>query len=352
MEASRLTPTQVSKFLAKTIPARLPILLTGSPGVGKTDLVIQAAIDAECDIVISHPVVSDPTDAKGLPWPDKDSMTARFLPLGEVAELLTCTRPTVWFLDDLGQAAPATQCSYMQWLLARRVNGHILPDHVTIIAATNRRQDRAGVQGILEPVKSRFASIIEVNTSLDGWCNWAIGSGIETTVLAFLRYRPELLCAPNPTADMSNAPSPRTWANLSKLAELGLPKDVRLPVYAGAVGHGAAVEYLAYEEIFNSLVTADEILINPGTATIPTKINELYAVATALAAKTTKGNCGRAIQYLERVCEAGKGEFAVLSWRDATRRTPTLSNTREAIGMYAERSDSKLGALINGKVAS
>lgn len=348
-----MTPNQVSKFLAAAIPARLPVLLTGSPGVGKTMLVEQAAEAAGCDIVISHPVVSDPTDAKGLPWPDKDSMTARFLPLGEVAELLTCTRPTVWFLDDLGQAAPATQAAYMQWLLARRVNGHILPDHVTIIAATNRRQDRAGVQGILEPVKSRFASIVEVNTHLDEWCGWAIGADIETTVIAFLRYRPELLCAPNPTADMSNAPSPRTWANLSKLAGLGLPSEVRLPIYSGAVGQGAAVEYLAYETMFGSLVTADEILLNPTRAEIPTKPSELYAVSTALGAKVSVNTADRMLSYLERVCEAGKGEFAVLSWLDATRRLgSTLSNCRAAIGMYATGGDSKLGKLINGDYAS
>jgi hypothetical protein len=57
----------------------------------------------------------------------------------------------------------------MQLILARRVNSFTLPDCVSFVAASNRRQDKAGVTGILEPVKSRFATILEVSPDLDDW---------------------------------------------------------------------------------------------------------------------------------------------------------------------------------------
>ncbi len=75
---------------------------------------------------------------------------------------MTATKLTACFIDDLGQATPAVQAAAMQLILARTLNGHRVSDHVVFIAATNRRTDRAGVSGILEPVKSRFATLVEL----------------------------------------------------------------------------------------------------------------------------------------------------------------------------------------------
>ena len=83
---------------------------------------------------------------------------AEFLPFGDLRALIQADKDTVFFLDDLGQAPPTVQAAAMQLILARRINGHHVSDSVTFIAATNRKQDKAGVSGILEPVKSRFAT--------------------------------------------------------------------------------------------------------------------------------------------------------------------------------------------------
>ncbi len=52
-------------------------------------------------------------------------------------EVATRAMTPVCLLDDLGQAPPAVQAAAMQLLLARRVNGHAVSDHVTFLAATN-----------------------------------------------------------------------------------------------------------------------------------------------------------------------------------------------------------------------
>ena len=104
-----MKPSQLTTFLASAIAAKAPILITGAPGIGKSALVEQAAREAGADMILSHPAVADPTDAKGLPWANPDSESATFLPFGELAQALKAERPTVWFLDDLGQAPPAVQ---------------------------------------------------------------------------------------------------------------------------------------------------------------------------------------------------------------------------------------------------
>lgn len=316
-----MRPRDVTSFLETTLPARLPILLTGAPGVGKSDLVAQAAAGAGCDLIISHPVVADPTDAKGLPWPAPDGRTAHFLPFGDMARALSAESPTVWFLDDLGQASPAVQASFMQLLLARRVNGHVLPEHVTFVAATNRRTDRAGVSGILEPVKSRFASIVEVEANLDDWSAWALDHDQPVELVAFLRFRPDLLHVFAPTADLTNSPSPRTWANAGRLVALALPPALELPALGGAVGAPAAAELVAFlRMVRDPALNLDAILLSPDTADIPTAPSALYAVATGLAARATAANFGRIARYCERLAAASKAEFAVLTLRDCVRR--------------------------------
>lgn len=341
----QVTPSQLKTILSAAIPARLPILITGAPGVGKSDIVSQAAIESGAEIILSHPAVADPTDAKGLPWPKADKDEATFLPFGELARALKATVPTVWFLDDLGQATPAVQASFMQLILARRVNGHILPDCVTFIAATNRRADRAGVSGILEPVKSRFATIVELHPDVDSWSNWAMGAGITPVLIAFLRYRPDHLSAFTPTADMSNSPMPRTWANLAKLEALSLPQQVELAAMSGAVGEGPAAEYIAFRRMFQSLTSIDAILLDPKGCKLPTAPNELYATCTALASKATDTNLSRIGIVATRLMNAGRGEFSALLMRDCIRRTPKLQYTDAFIRIAS----GPVGQLLSGQ---
>lgn len=331
----KLKPNKALELLSATIPSRLSVLLAGPPGVGKSDLVAQAAAACGHDLVVSHPVVSDPTDFKGLPWPGKSGETAEFLPFGEFAAALKAERPTVWFLDDLGQAPASVQAACMQLLLARRVNGHILPDCVTFVAATNRRGDKAGVQGLLEPVKSRFAAIIELEPDVDAWTNWAIGSGMPPELIAFIRFRPDLLHGFKPTQDLEQSPCPRTWAFVGKLIGLSLPREIELAAYAGAVGEGAAVELMAFLEIYRSLPSLDAILLDPDAASIPAEPSALYAVSAGLAARANAENCERVFRYAERLREAGHGEFAVLLVRDALRRDGGIKDTAAFVRLAA-----------------
>jgi hypothetical protein len=343
-----MKPSQLATFLASAFAEHLPVLITGMPGVGKSDVVAQATRAADAEFLLSHPAVADPTDAKGLPWPDKDGKSATFLPFGELHQAMHAKRETVWFLDDLGQAQPAVQASYMQLLLARRVNGHALPDNVTFVAATNRRTDRAGVSGILEPVKSRFAAIVELTPDLDDWCVWAFAQGyIPAELIAFLRFRPELLCKFEPTADLTNCPVPRTWMHAGKILNLQLPAAIEGQALAGAVGAGAATELLAFLQMYRQLPNIDGILLDPDAQDIPTQPNVLYAVITGLGVKANEQNIGRVARYAETLHEEAHGEFAALLLRDATRRDPELMNTPE----FARLVSGELGQLIGGATA-
>ena len=60
---------------------------------------------------------------------------------------------------------------------------------VAWVAATNRREDMAGVQGMLEPVKSRFYSILNVEVNAKDWVNWYNTQGLPGELGAYVQWK-------------------------------------------------------------------------------------------------------------------------------------------------------------------
>ena len=333
MSNFHVTPSELKELLRATIPARLPVLITGAPGVGKSDIVTQAAAELGCDVILSHPAVSDPTDLKGMPCIING--LADFQPFGELRRAMEASTPTVWFLDDLGQAPQSVQAAAMQILLAREVAGHKVSDHVTFIAATNRREDRAGVSGILEPVKSRFATIVELRVDVKAWETWALANDIPTELISFIRFRPNLLCDFKPSMELNNSPCPRTVHSVGKLMKAGIPKHLEYPAFAGAAGEGFSAEFLGFLKIFRNLPDPAAVLMNPDKADVPTDPATLYALTGALARRANPENSERFFQYSARL----PAEFSVMMTRDAVALCPDIQKTRHYISWCVKNED-------------
>jgi ATPase family associated with various cellular activities (AAA) len=343
MSIPSLKPSQFRQLLTKSLPAKFNVLVYGSPGLGKSNIVEQVCAESNADCIIMHPVVSDPTDFKGMPWVGEAGAT--FLPFGDLQRLLHATRLTACFIDDWGQATETVQAAAMQLILARRINGHRVSDEVVFFAATNRRTDLGGVRGLLEPVKSRFGTLVQLKADVHDWRAWAATQAdMAAEVIAFLDFRPELLSDFQPTKDFTNSPSPRGWHQVSKALSLELPPEILIPVIQGAVGEGAGIEFVAFLQTWSQMVSPDLILTTPDTAPIPTEPSALYAIATALAMRVQKESLGRYARYLERLTAEDKGEFAAVSLKTALSRDPALSNT----AAYVKAMSGPLGQLMLG----
>jgi hypothetical protein len=339
---NQVKPSQLRAILKRTIPERYPVLISGAPGIGKTDIVESTCQEIGAHCIVMHPVVSDPTDFKGMPFITEKG--ARFVPFDDLDELIDAKELTAVFLDDLGQASASVQAAAMQLILARKINRHKISDNVVFLAATNRRTDRAGVTGILEPVKSRFLTILELVTNYKEWRAWARTAGIHPIVIAFLGARPQFLSDFQPSADLTNSPCPRTWSSVSKTAYLDLPKQLSLPMYVGSVGSTAALEYSAYLNIWQNTVSHDLVLTTPSTAPIPKEVDSLYALMGALAMHVEAFRMPAYCEYLERLQREGRAEFAAMSLQDALARDGKLANTHA----YITAMSGPLGQLMTG----
>lgn len=126
---------------------------------------------------------------------------------------------------------------------------------------------------------------------------------------------------------------------------MGLPDDVLSIAIAGAVGPGAASEFMGFLRLYRALPPIDDILADPMGIPLPDEPNVLYAVATALASRATADNFDAVADYAERLLDEGHGEFAVLTIRDAHRRNDELSKTTRFGALVT---DSEIGNLIGG----
>lgn len=319
-----MTPEQLKETLVKLIKAGLPALIVGQPGVGKTEIMCQAAEDVGANVIVSHPVVSDPTDYKGMPYASEGK--AEFLTFGDLQQMIDAGTRTVVVFDDLGQAPSMVQAALMQVLGKREINGKKISKHITFLAATNDRNHHAGVTGMLEPVKSRFATILRLKTSLEDWIKWAITHDMPSELIALFRFDANIWDKYKwkPTAEIENQACPRTIAYMGKLHNAGI---VGMSEFAGAVGEGLASEYLGFLKIVEMLPTIDGILLNPDRAEVPEESSALYAISTTLASKITKDNLSRVLKYLHRIPE----EFMILCMKDAAMRESKILQCKAAI---------------------
>jgi len=319
-----MKPSTAAQIVEKMVLNYKPVLLVGMPGIGKTSIIEQVAEKTGSDLMVSHPVVNDPTDAKGFPCVIKN--VAQFLPFGDLNYAINYTgKRLIWLLDDLGQARPATQAAYMQLLLTGRINGHKLPDKVVFIAATNRKEDRAGVSGILEPVKSRFHMIIEIEPDVESFIAWGLTTKrIRKEVIACLRLFPELLVSP-PSREIKPSANPRVWEFASQCLDANFPPALVYDSLISCIGESAGSQLYGMITIFKNLPSVSSIVKNPGTVDIPSNPSSLHALCTVLAKFLEKKpeKVGSVFKFANRL----PGDFSVCLIRDSLALRPELADT-------------------------
>lgn len=317
-----MKPSDVAINLAVLIKHRMPALLIGKPGVGKTDTVGQGCEAAKADLVVFHPAVSDPTSFEGLPWVIDGN--AVFLPIGKLKQLVNAKRPTVALFDDLGQAKEAVQAACMQLFLARMIGDHKISPFVTFIGATNSREHRAGVIGMLEPVKSRFKTLIKFEADATDWISWGRRNGVDERMTMFIQSRPDLIDKFEPSLDLVNSPVPRTITNAAEFLPLDLPPQIKRDNIEGAVGEGFAHELYGFLEAVDAFANFDKLFTQPEDVNVDKDVSVQFAVASLIASRANEKNFHNILRAVARL----QPDYQIVAVNAAIERTPALVNTR------------------------
>jgi hypothetical protein len=297
------------------ISARQPSFVWGGPGLGKSDVVRQVARETNVTLQDVRALLLDPVDLRGLPYLSEDHQSKWAPP-----DFLPRDGEGILFLDELNAAPAMVQAGCYQLVLDRKLGEYTLPDGWVIVAAGNRDGDRAVTSRMPTPLRNRFTHLT-FEVDMQEWCAWAIGANIRPEVIAFIRFKPDLLS--NFDRDANAFPSPRSWAFVSNILNQSPSSDIEHDLIAGTVGDGAATEFSAFLTTFRNLPNIDSILLNPEHEPVPNDAGAQFAVASALAYRATDTNFDRICKYLKRM----PTEFSVLCVHDASRRQPDVRYT-------------------------
>ena len=329
--AISIGPSQLEEALINNvIPSGISSFITGAPGVGKSDIIRSVAAQTDRNVIDIRASLLDPVDLRGLPSVG-DGMTKWNLP-----DFLPTEGNGVMFLDEINVAPKMVQGSLYQLVLDRKLGDYEVPDGWAVVAAGNRRQDRAIVPDAGTALGTRFLHL-ELEPNLDDFTEYAVrdDSGIATEVLAFIRFRPELLH--KFTADEKTHPTPRTWSFVSRIFETNVSRALRLPLYSGCIGEAAAVEFIGFLDIMERIPSIDEILLDPAGASVPESqdVAVLYATTAALSKRANAENVSKVFHYLDRLPE----EFAGFCVKAMLGRDKALSRTKAFTAFAVKHQD-------------
>ena len=320
-----MRPSEISIALTHAFAeeVKLPIMLWGSPGIGKSALVRAVAADQGRSVRDIRLALLDPTDLRGIPFYNPETNTAEWA----IASILPQDRDStdVLFLDEINAAPPVIQAAAYQLVLDRKIGEYTLPDGVDIIAAGNREGDKAVTFKMPTPLLNRFIHL-DFDVKFEDWYDWAINQGINDHVVGFLNFQKPKLNMFDPQSKSRGFPTPRSWEFVSKLMAKTLPEHVLRGMVTGAIGEGTMIEFMTYREVYLKIPSPEEVLdgkvkkLKDGTS-----LSAQYAMITSLSyeLKNRFDDMGKsekwlknAATYFDFVHASFSPEFAICGVRD------------------------------------
>lgn len=315
------------------------LFLVGPSGVGKSDCVRQAAQQLGATFGTSFPVLDlrlsqmEPPDFCGVP---------------SVREGRTVKNPPEWLpadpdsrgfilLDEITSAPPVMQAAAYQVALDRCMGDTPIPAGWMVIAAGNRASDRGVNYPLAAPLLARM-TLLNVESSLDGFVDYCAKRNVRPEVIAFVKSRGEYLNERDETVNAKIGDLPvgkpfatqRGWTTAAQYY-LDEPAAERLELLRGCVGDRAAIDLEAFLRIWQSMPNIDRIFSAPDSAPLPKNAATRYAVSMGVSFRCNKQNLAMAKRYLDRL----PMEFKALAIKLAYMRDSTVAEC-EAFAKFAD----------------
>lgn len=320
MKYSDLHTSVMANFRRST---KVPVLIEGKPGGGKSSLARQIVRDLGVNparVTEFNPSLRDPVDIMGVPRTDGEF--TKWVPPSEFWRIRNdgTNEPCALIIEEISDAPIPMQNPMCRVILDKHAGELELHPVCYIIATGNRTEDKSGATRLTTKLTNRM-QVVQFDENIDDWCDWALDNNIAVDMIQFLRFRPNLLSDFDPNRKIN--PTPRTW-EMANYIDRDLPSDLYFSNIAGLVGEGAAAEYTGFKRIYENLPDIDGIIMNPTKAAVPDDPAVMYALTGALAHRVSKDNFDRAVEYILRM----PADFQVMCVFDAQKLKPEIRNTR------------------------
>lgn len=334
-----LPPSKVAANIKRCFNAGLTPIVTSPPAIGKSDILQEIADTHRMLLIDIRVPQADVTDFNGLPMRTLDGRKAQFLPFDifplegdELPDHPDGGKYNGWiiFLDELTSAPKYLQVPAYKLILNRMIGTKKLHERVFLAAAGNRQQDGAVVHDMSTALQSRMVHL-SMHLDHNEWIEWAIKHKVDSRILAFIEFRPELLHKFDPQHNDATFAAPRTWWFTHKLINGQKVTMDDHPLIAGTISPGVSLEFIQFCEVYSQMPKMADILKIPDKLHVPEEPSARYALATMLAERMDKTNVKPLATYLGRL----PAECRALALRMLRNRTPALMREEPIVDLLA-----------------
>jgi hypothetical protein len=199
---------RVIEVLDAAYRARRPVLLEGSTGIGKSQIVGEFARGRGLGMVVLDLSLLEPPDLVGLPV--IEGGRTRYASPAE----LPGQGCGVLMLEELNRAEIPVMQPALQLLSARRLHAYDLPEGWTCVAAINPEDGDYQVNRLDPALRSRFLQL-SVCADRDTWLGWATRTNVHPVIMRIARDH----------ADVFEQAPPRSWTYASDLLHVLGPEE-------------------------------------------------------------------------------------------------------------------------------
>ena len=240
-----------------------PVLLLGAPGIGKTQIMEQAA--RECGVALVAYTITHHTrqSAIGLPFISKKEYGGKEYSATEytmseiVASVYECMRATglkegILFIDEINCVSETLAPAMLQFLQCKTFGNHEIPEGWVIVAAGNPPEYNKSVRDFDVVTLDRVKKIT-VEPDYRVWKEYAYKENIHPAILSYLELRNNCFYQMETTIDGKQFATPRGWEDLSRLMEVyaQLDKNITAEVVEQYIQHERiAKEFAEYYELY------------------------------------------------------------------------------------------------------
>lgn len=310
----KVTHDELKSLVVEYYNKKLPLLVFGRFGIGKSDTFAQCAKDIaakkgkqyanwnalsreEKKQVIANPKdyfvlidirlsEYDSSDIKGLPvFKDNNSaiefktpVWAMFMNMPESDGIL--------FFDEINLAPPLVMSSCYKIIYDRIINESPIAKDWIVVGAGNLDEDRAYTNHVAPPLKDRAGEVELVGATADGWTKWAMKHGIEPRIIGFINFKEGHLYKVD-FNDNQKFTTYRGWERVSKLINGVESLDKMGLLVCSAIGEGIGKEFIAFCKISKD-IDLPGIIANPARINTLNEMSIKWFITTAVAEKYSK----------------------------------------------------------------
>ena len=240
-----------------------PVLLIGAPGIGKTQIMEQAA--RECGVALVAYSITHHTrqSAIGLPFISKKQYGEKEYEVTEytmseiVASVYDKMEETglsegILFIDEINCVSETLAPAMLQFLQCKTFGNHAIPDGWVIVAAGNPPEYNKSVRDFDVVTLDRVKKI-PVEPEFDVWKEYAYKEGIHPAVLSYLNLRSSYFYKMETTVEGRKFATPRGWEDLSRIIQVyeKLKKTVDADLVLQYIQHPKiARDFAAYYDLY------------------------------------------------------------------------------------------------------